>query len=129
MFKRILLIDDDEPTNYLNNILLTEMKLAEEIVIMQTAIEALNYIDEKKKKDPSLLPELIFLDLNLPAMDGWEFMHNFEQMQIHIDIIILTTSLNPDDRELCRNFPSIKGFVSKPLSKDAIEQLLPAIEH
>lgn len=124
----ILLIDDDEASNYLTNILLEETIVAEHIKAKQTAKAGLNYIVESAQLNghPNLLPypDLIFLDINMPAMDGWEFMEQYKQLlpRLHhkIVIVMLSTSLNPDDRARALSIPEIDSFTVKPLTNDVI---------
>jgi len=119
----ILLIDDDEPTNYLNKLTLEQMGCARNIRVAQSGQAALDYL-----RSQSLRPDLIFLDINMPAMDGWEFMDEYkklpEEQKADIVLIMLTTSLNPDDELKTREIPEIAGFENKPLKQDRLEKLL-----
>jgi CheY-like chemotaxis protein len=112
----ILLVDDDEPTNFLNKM----------------AVEALDYLScagqpaPKNKECPS--PEIIFLDINMPAMDGWEFLQKYEALpEAHkssIIVIMLTTSFNPEDELKARKIPSVKEFRNKPLTSSLLQDIL-----
>lgn len=72
--------------------------------------------------------DLIFLDINMPAMDGWEFMEEYkklpEEQKADIVLIMLTTSLNPDDELRTLETPEIAGFENKPLKQDRLEKIL-----
>jgi CheY-like chemotaxis protein len=119
----ILLIDDDEPTNFLNKMTLEQMGCTRQIQVAQSGQEALNYL---AGADPR--PDLIFLDINMPAMDGWEFLERYKQLpagqKADIVLIMLTTSLNPDDEIRTRTIPEIAGFENKPLKHSKLEILL-----
>ncbi len=72
------------------------------------------------------LPDLIFLDLNMPVMDGWEFLQAFSELKYEneISVIILTSSINPEDVERAKKFSVVKGFLSKPLTSDKLEDVI-----
>ena len=118
----ILLIDDDEPTNFLNQMTLEQAQCTNNIQVVQSGQEALDFL----VRSPH--PDLIFLDINMPAMDGWEFLDKYRQLQpeqkASIVMIMLTTSLNPDDEAKARIIPEINGFENKPLRADRLKELL-----
>ena len=118
----ILLIDDDEPTNFLNRLTLEQAACARTIHVAQSGEEALDFLRNTQR------PDLIFLDVNMPAMDGWEFLERYRSLpsdrKADIVLIMLTTSLNPDDELRTRAIPEVSGFENKPLSQQRVEQLL-----
>ena len=128
----VLLIDDDEPTNFMSNMVLEEAECASHIQIMQSGKNALDYLlksDTDNSEDVNLpYPELIFLDINMPAMNGWEFLDKYNELQhekLNKPIIImLTTSINPDDQLRAGQIPLVAGFENKPLTGDMIESLI-----
>jgi CheY-like chemotaxis protein len=137
----ILLIDDDEPTNFLNRMTLEQSGCTRHIRIVQSGQAALDYLrgcipslpdndndPSPITPDPRLRPDLIFLDINMPAMDGWEFMAQYRTLppekKADTVLIMLTTSLNPDDELRTRTIPEINGFENKPLKQDRLEKLL-----
>jgi CheY-like chemotaxis protein len=127
----ILLIDDDEPTNFLNQMTLEQADCAEHVQIVQSGQEALDFLMQKGKyaDTPDCPhPDLIFLDINMPAMDGWEFLDKYRQLppkqKASIVMIMLTTSLNPDDEEKARAISEIDGFENKPLRTDGLKKVL-----
>ena len=119
----ILLIDDDEPTNFLNKLTLEQAGCTHQIHIAQSGEEALDYLQNANPR-----PDLIFLDINMPAMDGWEFLERYRQLpterKADIVLIMLTTSLNPDDEIRTRAIPEVSGFENKPLNPDQLGNLL-----
>lgn len=129
--KCILLIDDDEPTNFLNKLILKEMNCAEKIEVAQSgpeAIKFLNTIWSNKEYKDQVIPDIVFLDINMPAMDGWEFVNaletfNSDRKNKHITIM-LTTSLNPDDEKKSRTVKQINEYRRKPLSREMMEEIL-----
>jgi CheY-like chemotaxis protein len=119
----ILLIDDDEPTNFLNRLTLEQAGCARLIRIAQSGQEALDYLQDAVPR-----PDLIFLDINMPAMDGWEFLERYrnlpEASKADIILIMLTTSLNPDDEIRTLAIPEVSGFEHKPLGQEQLNVLL-----
>jgi CheY-like chemotaxis protein len=125
--KTILLVDDDEATNFINKMAIKQMNCTENIVVKENGIAALDYlttyIDGKYPQ-----PDLIFLDINMPAMDGWEFLQEYDNLEDNqlakTVIVMLTTSLNPDDKVKAKVIPLISDFMSKPLTNEKLEHIL-----
>jgi CheY-like chemotaxis protein len=125
----ILLVDDDEPTNFLNKLILEEMDCARHIKVAENGVRALEYLQKTNEGDENYpLPELIFLDINMPAMNGWEFLERYSKLlkeqKAEVVIVMLTTSLNPDDRQKANEFAEVTGFENKPLTFDKVVELL-----
>jgi len=128
----VLLIDDDEPTNFISSMLIEEAGCTEYVHVVQSGQAALNYLlkcgqsAEPDKNFP--IPDLIFLDINMPAMNGWEFLHKYNELnnkkKNEIVIIMLTTSLNPDDRLKAGETIEVSDFESKPLTKGKLNKVL-----
>ncbi|MBD8488859.1 response regulator [Echinicola sp. CAU 1574] len=125
--KCILLVDDDEPTNFINEIIIKRTECTENVVAVQSGFAAIDYligVEEGK----NLQPDLIFLDINMPAMNGWEFLEEYRKLPEHQKvkniIIMLTTSLNPDDDAKARTFEEICRYESKPLTADKIQNII-----
>ena len=128
----VLLIDDDEPTNYLSQMVVAASQCTENIEIATSGEMALQYLAGKnitgQQEDIFPKPDLIFLDINMPAMNGWEFLEKYnalnDKQKGNIVIIMLTTSLNPDDRWKSGELPVISGFENKPLTQDKLDVIL-----
>jgi CheY-like chemotaxis protein len=128
----ILLIDDDDTTNFLNQRLLDRMGVADNIRTFVNGKQAFDYLYnisnnnyEKSNKD-YFQPELIFLDINMPVMDGFEMLDLYERMSKEfrkgIVLAVLTTSTHPHDTASARKYSA--EYLVKPLTPDKINYLL-----
>jgi CheY-like chemotaxis protein len=129
--KSILLVDDDNSTLLINKMILKKAGL--ENLAINTANdggEAMDYINSafngKAAENP--VPDLIFLDINMPAIDGWDFLEDYRQLtpeqQNKTKIVMLTTSMNPDDEERALNTKEVDKFLRKPLTVEAIKEIV-----
>ncbi|MDO9001253.1 MAG: response regulator [Bacteroidota bacterium] len=118
--KIIYIIDDDETNNYIAELLIKSVLPDVKLTGFTNPIKALSGFT-----DSNIEPnDVILLDLNMPQMDGWQFLEKFNEKNIACRVFILTSSLNPLDRELAANNPSVTGFISKPLTKEKINSML-----
>ena len=122
----VLLVDDDA-TNYIHKFIINEINFAEHIKIVENGQEALNYLKSKNDRDYRR-PNLIFLDVNMPQMDGWEFLEHYKRLDEElIDkmmVVMLTTSLNPDDKANAETIGYIDRYMTKPLNAKMLRELL-----
>lgn len=125
-----MLIDDNEIDNFINQKMLEGCNFAERVYVHtngKSALEFLRNIERMGKKELSLFPDVIFLDLNMPVMDGYQFADEFEKLpdtlKNRTKIVILTTSLNPSDAEKAKKYPLIVKYLNKPLTCAMIESL------
>ncbi len=130
MLKRVMLIDDDDVTLMICKLRLKKSKFCEEVITSENGQEAVQYFEEQLKlaeKDRQI-PELIFLDINMPVMNGWDFMEEFEKKYTHIfnniRIDILSSSVDPKDEDKAAQHPLIMGFIMKPLTNDNLNELM-----
>jgi len=123
----VLLVDDDEPTNFVNQLVIEEAGCAKRIVKVESGQEALDYIASVASK-PDAQPDLIFLDINMPAMNGWEFLDKYEhlpqvQRGAHV-VIMLSASLNPDDIRRANEISKVNDFINKPLTVETLNGIV-----
>jgi len=120
----ILLIDDDRAFNFLNEKIIEFEKFATKISSHVDAREALIELKSLQETNPPGFPDFIFLDINMPEMDGWEFMEQFkllnEEVKAKCRVFILTSSLNPIDIQKSKTYNEVKGFASKPLTTEIL---------
>jgi len=117
----ILLIDDDEDDNFFHTLAAKESGVTYDIKVAENAVVALDYL-----KKANSMPQLIFIDINMPKMNGWEFVDEYKKLKLHHPdtvIIMLTTSLNPVDKEKSKFIPEIKDFMTKPLNAGKISEV------
>ncbi len=123
-----MLIDDGEEFNFLNKLIITQSGLVNEVIAFQSAQAALDYL-QLNKQESMALPEIIFLDINMPEMDGWDFLDAFNQLKGDLAripaIIMLTSSVNPDDEVKARQYETVYDYRKKPLLLPDLEKLLP----
>lgn len=132
MVDLILCVDDDPITLMLCKMVVSKSAFANEIVTAQNGEEAINYFDELKLNnlgaEVSRYPKLILLDLNMPVMGGWEFLDHFSQgdyMTVFKDtkVIVLSSTIDPKDIAKSRTYPMVLDFLSKPITKEMLEDL------
>lgn len=120
-FKKILVIDDNPTDRYIAKRMAEKYHFAEEIILQESALEALNYI-KSLESTPELLPQFIFLDINMPGMNGYEFLDEYtklsETIRTNCIILMITTSIHPDDFKRAENNPSVFRFLNKPLDRE-----------
>ncbi len=123
----ILLVDDDDATNFLHRIVVQRSACTEHLEIALNGEEAIAYL-QAAYNDQHPRPDLILLDINMPIMNGWEFLDEYHKLQPEQKsktvIVMLTTSLNPDDRNRSEEIPEINGFRNKPLDEEVLTEIL-----
>lgn len=122
----VLLVDDDDTTNFINKMLFEEIEVTEKLLITKNGEEAIEVIGQYCKIQ-GRYPDLILLDINMPVMNGFEFLNAFENIEFEnkssVIIVMLTTSLNPLDVGQVQQ-SRITGFINKPLTKETIEGIV-----
>ncbi len=122
-FKTCLLIDDNYIDNFVTRKILESSNFAETITIVRSATEAIDML-----RDGTVKPDVIFLDIRMPMMGGFEFLEEFDQIDIDkegIKIFMLSSSLDPLDLRKSQDNKYITQFIHKPLTQKALEELCP----
>jgi CheY-like chemotaxis protein len=122
-YNTCLLIDDNYIDNFVTRKLLESSNFAKNIIVMPSSSEAINSL-----RDGLVKPDVIFLDLRMPVMNGFEFLQAFEKLNIDKDaikIFMLSSSLDPTDIKQSFDNKYVTQFIHKPLTKKLLEELAP----
>lgn len=127
--KLTYIIDDDKLSIRLMSMLITKNNFCEEIISFHNPQTALNELIKNALK-PSSLPDVILLDINMPILDGWQFLDEFKLITFSkkILIFVVSSSIDPSDLEMAKNYPTVKNYIIKPLSSDKLKQATLLIE-
>ena len=125
--RSILLVDDNRATNFLHVRTLRKSGLVENVHTAHNGQEALEYLTtEVNGSYPR--PDLIFLDINMPTMNGWEFLSAYRRLPLeqrgNIVVVMLTTSLNPDDMQRARSIEEVNEYAQKPLTPETLMEIV-----
>ena len=113
----ILLIDDDPLSNVFNTMMIRKNHPGTDVQAITSAMDALKYLKDDKKKRP----ELIFLDLNMPVMNGWDFLEEYKKLNLDINIVLVTSSDDSNDISRSRAYKEIKHYLVIPITSDNLK--------
>ena len=125
----VLIVDDDEINNFIAAKLIKKVNELSSVQTSLNGLEGINYIksllDNQEK-----MPDVIFLDINMPIMNGWEFLDEYEKIKSLVQketrIYMLSSSVYNDDIKKAETYTSVKKFISKPLTLEKLENLIAA---
>jgi CheY-like chemotaxis protein len=122
-----MLVDDNHNDNFFHEREIKKNNSETIVITKNTGKDALYYLKEKKVSD-HLQPDLIFLDINMPGMNGWEFLQEYNQLdkelQSRVIVIMLTTSDNPDDKVKAKTWNFVSDYITKPLTKEKMQDII-----
>lgn len=125
-YRRVLLIDDNEIDNFINERMITTSHFSEEVIVKNSCDAALEYLQSLENQDN--YPEIVFLDLNMPVKDGFAFLEEFESLPEAIKttskIVVLSSSISPEDISRASTNPHVFKYVNKPLSEKYLEAII-----
>lgn len=128
--KSVMIIDDNDIDNFINERILKSSLFAENVYVhtsAKSALEFLKNLESVKNIPVEIIPDYLFLDLNMPIMDGFQFMEAFQkfspEFQSNIKVVILTTSLNPSDVETSKKYKQPIKFLYKPLNEAMLKEI------
>lgn len=113
----VVLVDDDPMSNTINTLILKKQNPNTDVVVFYNGYDALKYLCDPS----SIKPNVIFLDINMPGMTGWDFIEEFEKKNLSIEIVVVTSSTDIKDRERTMNMKPVKDYFTKPISLDNVQ--------
>lgn len=118
---KVLIIDDDDIVTLVQGKLLQNCGITKDPIKFKRASEAVAYLETASGEHHYLL----LLDINMPMMDGWQFLEEIENMKVkdNIFIYMVTSSIDYNDKEMAKNYPKIINFIEKPITAKNCEQL------
>ena len=129
-FYAVMLIDDNEIDNLINQKMIEAANIAEHIYThtgARSAIEFLRNLEKLDKETKNVMPEVIFLDIDMPLMDGFQFLDEFDKLsegtKKKCKVVMLTSSINPQDVNKSKRYSYVKKYINKPLSQDNLANL------
>lgn len=125
--KNLLLIDDDEIFTFMTKRIIEKTNLAEQIKIFENGKQAIDFL-KSVADSPELLPEVIFLDLSMPILDGWGFLEEYIGLKPKfgkkITLYIISSSVSPRDHERAKNYSEVSDFIIKPMTKERFVDII-----
>ncbi|MER2997587.1 response regulator [Pontibacter populi] len=118
--KKILLVDDMEITNFITIQFIQHINPQYSVYDFTEPEKAITQVND-------INPDVIFLDLNMPVMDGWEFLEQMQQQQMQHKVYILTSSTSDLDRKRAENFNNVAGYLVKPLETTLLDDVLASL--
>lgn len=131
MIQTILCVDDDPIALMLYKKVIIKAEFANTILFAQNGEEALDLFKKIKNQEAiseiSQIPKIIFLDLNMPVMNGWDFLDHFSNEYYpffqQVKVVILSSTIDPSDYLKAKAFPVVSHFLSKPLTVEMLQEL------
>lgn len=128
----VMLVDDDEATNFYHNIMIEESEITDNIIICRNALEAIDKIGTELDKN-ELQTVILFLDINMPMIDGWSFLDSISDLEKNkmnkMKIVMVSASEYPKDLERIKNHPLITAHMPKPLESEKVRNFALGIKH
>ena len=128
-YRTVMLIDDNEIDNLINQKMIEAASITDNIYTHTGAKSAIEFLKNMEKLDVAeqVLPDVIFLDIDMPLMDGFQFLDEFEKLTTvakkKCKIVMLTSSINPQDFNRSKKYENVKLYLNKPLSHESITKL------
>jgi CheY-like chemotaxis protein len=124
---KVLVVDDNEIDTLICAKVIETHNLAKEVIVHNQPQEALDYLIALSNTQPEQFPDLIFLDLNMPVMDGWDFLQEYKKILITISkkVILMVTSCTTDYKDFAeiKKHQEISGFMDKPITADKLRKI------
>jgi CheY-like chemotaxis protein len=129
-YSSVMLIDDNEIDNFINQKMIEGCGFSDNVYVHTSGKSALEFYQNLNRSNnvpDALFPQVIFLDINMPMMDGFQFLEEFEKIAVRqsepVKIVMLTTSINPIDIEKASKGKFVSKFLNKPLTQVHLDLL------
>ncbi|MBB6610739.1 response regulator [Pontibacter sp. Tf4] len=124
ILKKVMLIDDDQVNNFVCESIIKTEQFADEVISYELAEEALDHLKKTAAEHPEDFPSLIFLDINMPGMDGWSFIDEYRKLPEEVTnqccLFMLSSAVDRKDIISAKSIKEVKDFFSKPLSPEIL---------
>lgn len=128
--KSACIVDDDEIYVFGLKIMMKSVNFCDEIMVCENGEVALNFLKPLTTK-PENMPDVILLDINMPVMDGWEFLDEFTKVKSGNDektiIYMMSSSVNPADLEKAKTYELISDYLVKPVNKNILKEIVASL--
>lgn len=125
----ILIIDDDDVSNFIYKRVIEANAVAKNITTLTRGRDALEYLEKIIENEPDNFPEIIFLDINMPVMNGWQFLETYREqlhsrIQKNVLLCMISSSVYQEDITKAYSYPEVSEYISKPLTSQILNDLL-----
>lgn len=128
LVKTVLLVDDDNMTNFLHQRVISKAEICSDVKVAKNGQEGIEKLVELNHSLASKDVVVVFLDLNMPILDGWGFLKEYEsqkdKLKFNTKIFVLSSSINPDDKARAEENKYVAQYVYKPLTSSSLQSLL-----
>lgn len=124
---RVLIVDDDPILIMVCTRIMKITGFSEEVASAKEGREGMDYLHKQLQEAPDNLPELILLDINMPVLNGWEFLDEFiallPKLPVEIPVYMLSSTIDQADFDKAETYSVVKGFYSKPLTRENLAEI------
>jgi CheY-like chemotaxis protein len=127
----VCLIDDDNIYQYTARVILESTGLAKEIRSFYNGSEAIAYFRDEKNMQADTLPDVIFVDINMPVMNGWEFLEEYHKfcamLPKNIAVYVVSSSIDSNDMQKSRSYRAVNDYLVKPVNRSKYQELMESL--
>ena len=127
----VCLIDDDNIYQYTARILVESTGLVKQIKSFYNGFEAINWFRDQKNIDSETLPDVIFLDINMPVMNGWEFLEEYHKLYTNLPkpivVYVVSSSVDSSDMQKSRTYNAVSDYLVKPVNRSKYQELMESL--